>query len=125
MNTVAWADTCIYRVYHIRSVSGESIYVGQSDDVFRRLAEHRNSGKNNHALWEYLRKCDADELRVDLYTLVDCEDETGEKGKDAVNWMESSLIGKYAPTYNRRDMRFIRKRYHEHKLPMGLTDNIY
>ena len=104
MITVSFAQPTEFRVYHIRNESGESLYVGQSINPFRRISEHAKSKRPNPAFWEYLQACDLDSLLVDMYTLGECEAETGESGQDAVNVMESKLILRFNPPFNKNKL---------------------
>lgn len=125
MITVRWIEPTEYRVYHIKTVEGESLYVGQSNNVFKRLDEHKHSTTNNPPFGEYLQLCDASNLIVDVYTLGECEAATDEKGQDAVSWMECNLINQFKPRFNRRMVKYVRKRYHERPIKLGATDNLF
>ena len=114
MITIALKDTSEYRVYHIKTADGESLYVGQSKNVMRRLDDHKRSSVNL-AFWEYLQSHPIESLVVDMYTLAECESATEEEGQDAVSWMECNLINQFRPKFNRRQVKYVRKRYHEKK----------
>lgn len=86
-------------VYHVKDLSGDSLYVGQSKNVKTRLRKHKYG---HHGLAPYLAQHGTGSLRIDVYPQEECEKVTGWKGKDARKVVESDLACVHHPKYTQR-----------------------